>query len=143
MDVIVIGVAMAIFCLAIQVLASILVMRSVAIFDPGGHLRHGFWGGVLILKLTVLILLASFLTQIALWAAVFMLCGEFTSIETALYHSGVNYATLGYGDIVMSPRWRSLGFLEAVNGMLMGGLAAALLFSVMGRLYPASRGTRR
>ena len=35
---------------------------------------------------------------------------------------------------------RLLGPLEAVNGVLMGGLAAALLFAVMTRLGSAMRG---
>lgn len=141
MGVILLGVTVVIFCLFIQVLASVVVIRNVARFEPEGVLLGGLWGAVLVLGGTVLILLASFLVQIALWAVVFVLCGEFTDFETALYHSGVNYATLGYGDIVMSPGWRALGFLEAVNGTLMGGLAAALLFAVIGGLrQPLQKG---
>jgi hypothetical protein len=34
----------------------------------------------------------------------------------------------------MSRRWRLLGPLEAVNGSLMLGLSAAMLFAVMGRI---------
>ena len=57
--------------------------------------------------------------------------------EEAYYHSAVNFTTLGYGDIVMSRQWRLLGPLEALNGSLMLGLAAAMLFTVMGRLAEA------
>jgi Ion channel len=46
----------------------------------------------------------------------------------------INFTTLGYGDIVMSRRWRLLGPLEAVNGSLMLGLSAAMLFAVLGRV---------
>ena len=52
-------------------------------------------------------------------------------------HSAVNFTTLGYGDIVMSRRWRLLGPLEAVNGSLMLGLSAAMLFTIMGRIAEA------
>lgn len=54
-----------------------------------------------------------------------MLCGEFRDFGSAYYHSAVNYTTLGYGDIVMSPRWRLLGPLEAANGMLLLGVTGA------------------
>jgi hypothetical protein len=57
--------------------------------------------------------------------------------ETAYYHSAVNFTTPGYGDYVMSQRWRLLGPLEALNGSLMLGLSAAMLFTVLGQVAGA------
>jgi hypothetical protein len=37
----------------------------------------------------------------------------------------------------MSLRWRLLGPLEALNGSLMLGLSAAMLFTVLGRIAEA------
>jgi hypothetical protein len=34
---------------------------------------------------------------------------------TAYYHSAVNYSTLGYGDVIMSPSWK-LRTIEAADG---------------------------
>jgi hypothetical protein len=61
----------------------------------------------------------------------FMVCGEFRDFGTAYYHSAVNYTTLGYGDLIMTPAWRVLGPLEAATGMLMFGVTTALLFAVI------------
>jgi hypothetical protein len=47
------------------------------------------------------------------------LCGEFSQLARAAYHSGMNYTTLGDTDTVMSPSWRLLAPLEAANDMLM------------------------
>ena len=47
------------------------------------------------------------------------------------YHSTVNFATLGYGDIVMSEQARLLGALEAVNGVMMFGLTTGVLVTVL------------
>lgn len=69
--------------------------------------------------------------EIGLWAALFMMCGEFRYFGTALYHSAVNYSTLGYGDIVMSPTWRLLGPIEAANGALLFGVSTAMIFGVI------------
>ena len=55
---------------------------------------------------------AAQIVLIAVWGALFVSCGEFVDFPTAFYHSTVNFATLGYGDIIMSPRWRLLGALE-------------------------------
>lgn len=69
--------------------------------------------------------------EIVLWAVLFMMCGEFRYFGTALYHSAVNYSTLGYGDIVMSPQWRMLGPIEAANGALLFGVSTAMVFAVI------------
>ena len=130
-------------CVAVQSAASVLVVRALAGLARRGVIGRGFWSGVAALEITTLVLSASFLVQIALWAWVFVLCGEFRDYRGAFYHSAVNYTTLGYGDVVMSERWRLLGPLEAANGVLMGGLAAAGLFAVLTRISEALRGLSR
>ena len=74
-----------------------------------------------------MLLALAHLVDIALWALLYCLCGEFAEFEGAYYHSAVNFSTLGYGDIVMSIRWRLLGPLEAMNGIVMFSLSTALL----------------
>jgi hypothetical protein len=76
-------------------------------------------------------MLAGNLLQITLWAGLFFAYGEFADFATAFYHSVVNFATLGYGDLVMSEQRRLLGALEAVNGVLMFGLTTGFLFAVL------------
>jgi len=87
------------------------------------------------ISMVLLILFAGHLVQIAIWAVLFMYIGEFTDFLTAFYHSTVNFASLGYGDIVMSEKWRLLGALEASNGVLMFGLSAGTMLAVMTNLY--------
>lgn len=108
------------------------VVRRLAVRAP-------FWGAAAVLGTALVALLATALVQIALWAVAFVLCGEFANFEDAFYHSAVNFTTLGYGDIVMSRRWRLLGPLEAANGSLMLGLSAAMLFTVLGQVADARR----
>jgi len=93
-----------------------------------------FWIDVVIVALVICFALAAHLAEIAVWAVLFMVCGEFRDFGTAYYHSAVNYTTLGYGDLIMTPRWRMLGPLEAANGMLMFGVTTALVFAVIQRL---------
>jgi Ion channel len=97
----------------------------------------GFWSDVVIVGLVICFALAAHLVEIAVWAVLFMGCGEFQDFPTAYYHSAVNYTTLGYGDLVMSVSWRLLGPLEAANGMVMFGVTTALVFGVIQRLLQA------
>ena len=93
------------------------------------------------ISMVLLILFAGHLVQIAIWAGLFMYLDEFTDFMTAFYHSAVNFASLGYGDIVMSEKWRLLGALEASNGVLMFGLSAGTLLAVMTNLFARHKET--
>ena len=103
------------------------------------HGRAGI-GPRIDLAIVVLVIAFAFiahLIEIALWAKLFVICGEFQQLGIAFYHSAVNYTTLGYGDIIMSPSWKLLGPLEAADGALMFGVSTAMIFSVIIRLMRA------
>jgi hypothetical protein len=95
-----------------------------------GHLGLNFWMDMGVVTRTILYALVAHLIEMALWAALFMICGEFADFATAYYHSAVNYTSLGYGDIIISPTWRLLGSLETADGMLLFGVSTAMIFAV-------------
>jgi hypothetical protein len=96
-----------------------------------GHTGRSFWSDTRIVVLAILFAMVAHLIEVALWAVVFLLCGEFADMGTAYYHSAVNFTTLGYGDVLLSSRWRMLGPLEAGDGMLMFGLSTAMVFAII------------
>ena len=100
----------------------------------GGLGGPGFWKGVAVLMIVTLITAVAHLIQIALWSLVYLRCGELATFETAFSCSAQDDAALGYGDVVLSQRWRLLGPLEAINGLLLFGLSTALMFAVLSRL---------
>ena len=102
-----------------------------------GRTGRSFWSDFPVVVLAMVATLTAHLIEIALWAEVFVLCGEFQYFGTAYYHSAVNYTTLGYGDLIMSPRWRLLGPLEAANGMLLFGVSTAMIFALIQWLVQA------
>lgn len=70
---------------------------------------------------------------ILLWASSYRgLC--FRSWESAFYFSATTYTTVGYGDLVLPSRWRLLGPLESMVGMLMSGVTVGFLCATMSRL---------
>ena len=99
-----------------------------------------FWKDVAIVAGATLVALAAHLVAIATWAMVFSLCGEFSQFAEAVYHSGLNYTTLGDSDAVISPSWRLLVPLVGANGMLMFGVSTAMLFALVQRLTQARLG---
>jgi Ion channel len=130
---------------SITALCTILI-HSVALGTTVRFFRRerslGRVGSVVWMNLGVFVLAISFafvahLTEIALWAALFLICGEFRSFGVAFYHSAVNYTTLGYGDLIMTPSWKLLGPLEAADGALMFGVSTAMIFAIAQRLMHA------
>jgi hypothetical protein len=85
----------------------------------------------------VLYAFVAHLFEMAFWGVLFMICGEFTDFGTAFYNSAVNYTSLGYGSLNMSPSWRLLGPLETANGTLLFGVSTAMIFTLMLRLIQA------
>ena len=123
-----------IFIHALAVMATITLVRRERRL---GRIGANFWRDFPIVVVAILIMLSAHLIEIALWSVIFVLCGEFSQFGMAYYHSAVNYTTLGYGDVIMTPSWRLLGPLEAADGMLMFGVSTAIIYAVIHRLVQA------
>jgi hypothetical protein len=129
-----VAVTMALCTVIIQALALMPILRFVRHELQLGRAGVEFWWDVGIIVGATLVALAAHVVAIASWGLVFTLCGEFSQLAIAVYHSGMNYTTLGDSDKIMSPSWRLLAPLEAANGMLMFGISTAMLFGIVQRL---------
>jgi hypothetical protein len=135
------GIAVAItFCtVIIQALAMMPMVHFVRYELRLGRAGVRFWKDIAIVTGATLVALAAHLVAIVTWAMVFSLCGEFSQLAEAVYHSGLNYTTLG-DSAVISPSWRLLVPLEGANGMLMFGVSTAMLFAIVQRLIQTRLG---
>jgi Ion channel len=77
------------------------------------------------------------LIEVAIWALFFLWAECLPDAEAAFYFSGVTYATVGYGDVVLPQPWRILGPLEGLTGILMCGLSTGFFFAVFSRILGA------
>lgn len=132
-----VGVAAIICTILIHALPLSATVRFLSREKRLGRVGVSFWLDTGIVAGVIVLALVAHLVEMAFWAVLFMTCGEFTSFKTAYYHSAVNYTSLGYGDIIMSPAWRLLGPIETVDGMLLFGVSTAMTFAVIQRLIEA------
>jgi hypothetical protein len=58
----------------------------------------------------------------------------FPNWASAFYFSAGAYTTVGSGELLPGPEWRSFQPLESLTGILMCGLSASFLFAVVTRL---------
>jgi Ion channel len=92
------------------------------------------FNAMLLFGVFVVIIMLHFLEAL-LWAAFYVLNGLFDNFETSLYFSLNTYSTVGYGDVLLPGRWRVLGTIEAISGVLLCGLSTAFLFAIITALF--------
>jgi hypothetical protein len=129
-----IGLGMYVLTLGVQMAPVVIFIHIATSRHPRSLMRPSFAANFILFQLVAALLLLVHLVNIGLWALLLCLCGEFVGFEAAYYHSAVNYSSLGYGDIVMSTRWRLLGPLETIDGIVMSGISTALVFALLMRL---------
>ena len=105
-------------------------LRKVA-SDDIQKLRMSY-SAALVMRATVAIIILQG-TIILLWASCYrFLCVP--SWNSAFYFSATSYSTVGYGDVVLPLKWRLLGPLESMMGVLMCGVSVSLLFALITHL---------
>ena len=79
----------------------------------------------------VLVLTAAHAAEVMVWALTYLLVDAAPPDADLVYFAFVNYTTLGYGDVVPVDRWKLLGPITAMNGVLMFGWSTAVIFEVL------------
>jgi len=81
----------------------------------------------------VWMLIGLHVVTILLWAVTYVQLGCLADLGTSFYFSAITYTTVGYGDVVLSPEWRSLCGTEALCGIFLMGLSTAFFFAALSR----------
>jgi hypothetical protein len=74
--------------------------------------------------------------EAGLWAAAYWRLGAIVSPEEAMLYSIDSITTRGASGLTLPAHWRTMGALEAVDGMLLFGISTAFVFAVMQTYWP-------
>jgi hypothetical protein len=96
------------------------------------------WHRTLALQLTLLALLFGHAVVAGTWTLLLCWWGAFTTAHDAFYYVLTSYTTVGYGDVVLTGRWRIAGPIIAVDGVLMFGISTAALVGAMTATFAAA-----
>jgi Ion channel len=116
--------------IAIHAIAMVVILRS----RRTVHARvpsHPMLRLIGIMTAAVSLLMAAHLLEITVWSVAYELLGVTPENSDTLYFAFVNYTTLGYGDVLPVARWRLLGPMAAMNGVLLFGWSTAVIFQVL------------
>lgn len=137
-----VGLPLMLLCVAIQAVVSYWCVRHVLRSVSRAQADERMLAGIRPLMVAMVAMMAGTLLQVGLWGLLFISLGEFSEFYEAVYHSAVNFASLGYGDFVMGKAWKLLGPLEAINGVLMLGMSAAALMAILQHLIKVQMSAR-
>jgi ion channel len=98
---------------------------------------------ITVMIVTVSLLMAAHFAEVLVWSSAYAIVGAAPEGSDLIYFAFVNYTTLGYGDVIPMERWRLLGPMTAMNGVLLFGWSTAVIFEVLRRTLtmPQGRGT--
>jgi hypothetical protein len=97
--------------------------------------HEGAGRAAIVIVLGVFGVFALHTVEIWLYAALYYgVLTETRTFEEALYFSTTTFASIGYGDIVLSPRWRLISAIEGANGVILFAWSTAFLFTLTRRL---------
>ena len=89
----------------------------------------------LLLMLLFIGIIILHITETGIWASFYYNLQLFKELETSLYFSLTSYTTIGYGDVLLPERWRLLGAIEGVCGVLLCGVSTAFIFAVISAMF--------
>jgi voltage-gated potassium channel Kch len=69
------------------------------------------------------------------WALFYYSRNLFSDFETSLYFSLVSFGTIGYGDVLLPQKWRLLGAIEGISGILLCGVSTAFIFAIVNAMF--------
>jgi hypothetical protein len=82
---------------------------------------------------TVPVLMLAHFSEVMVWSLAYVIVDAAPAGADPVYFAFVNYTTLGYGDVIPVERWRLLGPITAMNGVLLFGWSTAVIFEVLRR----------
>jgi hypothetical protein len=97
------------------------------------RLDRRFWPITWLLIRIAWLLIVFHVFEIVIWGLFFWWQKCLPDAASSFYFSGVSYATIGYGDVVLPRGWWLFGPAEGLTGILMCGLSTALFFAVVSK----------
>ena len=91
--------------------------------------------GQLFFAATIVVMLATHLIEILVWAAVLVGLDAVPVFRDAFYYVAGTYTTLGYAEGMLPHAWRLLGPMIAISGLFAFGWTTGILVNLVAQAY--------
>src|SRR6266480_4098500 len=133
-----VGAAVSVCNIAIHALVAATVVQILSRIARANHTVQQSMRSTIVMiatvsVVTVPVLMAAHFSEVLVWSLAYAIVGAAPAGADPVYFAFVNYTTLGYGDVTPVARWRLLGPMTAMNGVLLFGWSTAVIFQVLRR----------
>jgi hypothetical protein len=125
--------------LAIVAHVSAIVVTAMMLGKYRGSDPHKASGFIIFVALAALASTVYLALEAAAWAALYLWVGALSTWRAAMLYSLGAMTSYGHADVYLEDRWRLLGAIEAVNGLILFGLTTAFLFAAIHEVWPLRR----
>ena len=98
--------------------------------------RHFIYAFALGIGVTTIWAIFLHAIEAGIWAAAYRFLGALPDSKSAILYSLSAITTYGHSEIFLAERWRLMGALEALNGIILIGLTTALMYGLIQRVWP-------
>jgi hypothetical protein len=121
----------AIHATGIVLIAQAVVRIRVRIESYQKSLNLGYVLVIGVISVVGLLLAALHGIEAALWAVAYWWLGALDSLANAILYSVDSISTRGASGLMLEQHWRTMGAVEAMDGMLLFDISTAYIFAVM------------
>jgi hypothetical protein len=127
------GVLLIAVTMAIHAVAMPATLLASGRLSAGLSGRQRFRNGVLVLLAASWMIVVTHLLEVAVWATFFYLRDAFAEVSNAYYFALMQYTTVG-SDLTLPDRWRILGGMIAMAGLLTFAWSTTVLLTLAQRV---------
>jgi|SRR5579872_7106783 len=98
--------------------------------------RHFLYVFAFVMGVTAILTTGLHAIEAGMWAGAYRALGALSDNRSAVLYSLSAISTYGHTELYLSDRWRLMGALEALNGMILFGLTTAFLYAMIQRVWP-------
>jgi hypothetical protein len=125
-----VGIAVSVCNIAIHAIVMAAVLRVARLANERAT-SHQSLRLITVMTAIVSVFMVAHTAEVLVWSFAYAIVGVAPPGTDLIYFAFVNYTTLGYGDVTPLQRWRLLGPMTAMNGVLLFGWSTAVIFEVL------------
>lgn len=120
--------------LAVHGIAVLAIAGAFHAIDGLMNRKRIYGGSFLSYFIAILLVIASHLGEIVVWAYICVALKVFPTNPQTFYFAGEMYTTVGYGNYILPEHWRILPIIISFSGIFAVSMSGAALYSMMGAL---------
>ncbi len=133
------GVPLLMVTVVFHVCVFVLMVKALVLKVHSGRSARNLAHFFLAIALTALGAAGLHALEATAWAFLYIRVGAMSDASASMLYSLSAITSYGHSNVFLEERWRLLGAIEAMNGLILFGLTTAFLFAAIEEVWPVRR----